>query len=134
MKRVTTRLRIAAWDEQPISEFDDGSKITRAHVSLSEPAEGLEGGSVESVMFYRPDGTSHYVSVMRLSATLDGRSGTFILSGEGDFDGTTASGTSTIVEGSATAGLTGIAGTCTSTSTHADYPYMPLDLTYQLPG
>ena len=53
MRHLTTRLRIAAWDEKPIVEFDDGSKITRASVALSEPAGGgLETGSVDSVMFY----------------------------------------------------------------------------------
>ena len=132
MRHLTTRLRIAAWDEKPIVEFDDGSKITRASVTLSEPAGGLETGSVDSVMFYRPDGTSHYVNVMRLTGTLDGRSGSFVLSGDGDYDGTTASGTSALVAGSATGDLAGISVTCTSTSTHADYPYMPLVLTYQL--
>jgi len=130
---IATRLRIAAWDEQPVAELDDGSKITRASISLSEPADGLESGTVESVMFYRPDGTSHYVNVMRLTATLDGRSGSFVLSGEGEFDGTTASGTSDIVAGSSTGDLVGISGTCTSSSTHADYPYMPLELHYELP-
>ena len=134
MGHVTTRLRIAAWDEQPIAKFDDGSKITRASVTLSEPADGLDGGSVESLMFYRPDGTSHYVNVMRLTATLEGRSGSFVLSGEGDYDGTTASGTSVILPDTATGDLAGISGTCTSTSTHRDYPYMPLDLTYELAG
>ena len=133
MGHIATRLRIAAWDEQPVAELDDGSKITRASISLSEPADGLESGTVESVMFYRPDGTSHYVNVMRLTATLDGRSGSFVLSGEGEFDGTTASGASDIVAGSATGDLVGISGTCTSSSTHADYPYMPLELHYELP-
>ena len=132
MGHITTRLRIAAWDEKPIAEFDDGSRITRASVILSDPADGLESGSVESVMFYRPDGTSHYVNVMRLTGTLDGRSGSFVLSGEGDYDGTTASGTSVIVAGSATDDLAGLSGTCTSTSTHADYPFMPLVLAYEL--
>ena len=132
MGHLTTRLRIAAWDEKPIAEFADGSKITRASVTLSEPADGLDSGSVESVMFYRPDGTSRYVNVMRLTGTLDGRSGSFVLSGDGDYDGTTASGTSAIVAGRATGDLAGISVTCTSTSTHADYPYMPLVLTYEL--
>jgi hypothetical protein len=132
MGRITTRLRIAAWDEQPIAEYDDGSKITRATIELSEPADGLESGSVDSLMYYRPDGTSHYVNVMRLTATLDGRAGTFVLSGAGAFDGITASGTSDIVVGSATGDLVGISGSCTSISTHADYPYMPLDLSYEL--
>jgi len=34
---------------------------------------------------------------------------------------------------SGTGGLAGITGTCTSESTHADYPFMPLALSYRLP-
>jgi hypothetical protein len=132
MSTLTTRLRIAAWDENPVAEFDDGSKITRATVELTEGTNGLDSGRFESVMSYLPDGTSSYVNVMRLTATLDGRSGTFVLTGDGTYDGTTASGTSTIVAGSATGDLVGISGTIRSASTQADYPFMPLILVYDL--
>ena len=40
MRHIATRLRIAEWDGTPIDEFDDGSKITRARITLSEPADG----------------------------------------------------------------------------------------------
>ncbi len=55
-----------------------------------------------------------------------------MLEGRGTYDGTTASGESRIVPGSGTGGLAGISGGATSSSTHADYPYMPLTLTYDL--
>lgn len=133
MSRLSTSLRIADWEEKPTAENADGSKVTRATVALAEGPEGLESGTFESVMYYRPDGTSRYVNVMQLAATLDGRSGTFVAIGEGGFDGTTASGESTIVEGSGTGGLAGITGTVRSASTHDDYPHMPLELDYRLP-
>jgi hypothetical protein len=69
---------------------------------------------------------------MRLTGILDGRAGSFVLSGEGTFDGTTASGQMSVVTGSGTDGLAPISGTCVSVSTHADYPFMPLTLTYEL--
>jgi hypothetical protein len=69
---------------------------------------------------------------MRLTGILDGRAGSFVLRGGGAFDGTTASGRMTIVEGSGTGGLARISGTCESVSTHADYPFMPLTLAYEL--
>jgi hypothetical protein len=69
---------------------------------------------------------------MRLVGTLVGRSGGFMLRGEGSFDGTTASGRSVIVEGSGSGELAGITGTFESASTHADYPFMPLTLAYEL--
>ncbi len=130
MTTVSTRLKISAWDEQPAAEYDDGSKITRAAVTLTDGVDGVVRGTVESVMYYRPDGTSHYVNVMHLDVAHGGRTGSITLTGSGTYDGTTASGTSTIVPGSATGELVGIAGTCHSSSTHADYPFMPLTLTY----
>jgi hypothetical protein len=38
----------------------------------------------------------------------------------------------TVVPGSGSGGLTGISGSCLSRSTHGDYPFTPLTLTYQL--
>src|SRR5215510_12245052 len=113
---LTTKMRIASWDELPVEEFDDGSKLTRAQVQLSDGEQGLASGSVGMLAYYRPDGTSSFVTVMRLTGILDGHAGSFVLRGEGDFDGTTASGRMTVVAGSGTGGLAGIGGTCVSVS------------------
>jgi hypothetical protein len=129
---LTTRMRIASWDESPAEEFGDGSKLTRAQVRLSDGADGLASGSMGMLAYYRPDGTSSFVTVMRLTGILDGRAGSFVLRGEGAFDGTTASGRMTVMTGSGTGELVGISGTCVSVSTHADYPFMPLALAYEL--
>lgn len=129
---LTTKMRIASWDETPVEEFDDDSKLTRALVRLSDGADGLASGSVGMLAYYRPDGTSSFVTVMRLTGILDRRAGSFVLRSEGAFDGTTASGRMTVVAGSGTGGLARISGTCESISTHADYPFMPLTLAYEL--
>jgi uncharacterized protein DUF3224 len=129
---VSTRLRIDEWAESVIEEFADGSAITRAQVRLEDGADGLESGSASMLAYYRPDGTSRYVSVLRLSARLGGHAGAFVLEGSGGYDGTTASSRMSVVPGSGTGELAGIGGTCTSESTHADYPFMPLTLSYQL--
>ena len=52
------------------------------------------------------------------------------LQGEGTYDGTTAQIRYRVVE--ATGELAGLTGSGTSRSTHADYPYMPLVLEYDL--
>jgi hypothetical protein len=101
-------------------------------VRLSGGEEGLASGSAGMLAYYRPDGTSSYVTVMRLTGVLAGREGSFVLRGEGTYDGTTASGRMTVVAGSGTGGLAGISGACESVSTHADYPFMPLALAYDL--
>lgn len=129
---LTTKMRIAGWDESPIEEFDDGSKLTRAQVRLADGKDGLASGSSGMLAYYRPDGTSSFVTVMRVIGILDGRAGSFVLRGDGVFDGTTASGRMNVVAASGTGGLVGISGTCESVSTHADYPFMPLTLAYEL--
>jgi hypothetical protein len=129
-KHTETKLKIESWDEKPYRELADGTKFTRAEVVLSGSGDGLTGATFEGLMFYRADGTSTYSTLMRIEGILDGRTGTFVLQGEGTFDGTRARGTSTIVTGSGTGELAGISGTAESVSTHADYPFMPLTLTY----
>jgi hypothetical protein len=129
-EKLTTTLKIDNWDENPTQENDDGTKLTRAVVTLTEGADELKSGRFESLMHYKTDGTAAYVTVMRVEAELDGHTGAFTAVGEGTFDGTTASGTMHIVEG--TGDLAGITGTMESSSTHADYPNMPLVVEYDL--
>lgn len=129
---METRLRIDDWDESAVEEFDDGRRITRAQVRLRDGTDGLESGSASMLAYYRPDGTSDYVTLLHLSGRLDGHEGAFALRGDGGYDGTTASGRMTVIPGSGTGGLAGISGSCVSKSTQADYPFMPLTLTYQL--
>jgi hypothetical protein len=50
--------------------------------------------------------------------------------GHGEYDGTTASSTMPIVAG--TGDLAGVTGSVSSSSTHADYPNMPLVIEYDL--
>ncbi len=128
---VETKLKIESWDERPTSEFADGTKISRAEVTLTGVGDVGTARS-QSLLFYRADGTSTFVVLLRAEATLGGRSGSFVLSGTGHYDGTTARQELAIVEGSGSDGLGGIRGSAVSESTHQDYPYMPLRLDYDL--
>jgi hypothetical protein len=131
------KLKIESWDEQPYREFEDGRKFTRAHVGLgggesAEASGGVESAAYEGLMYYAADGTSTYVTMMQVTGAIEGRSGSFVLTGSGTYDGTTARGESSIVAGSGTGELTGISGSASSTSTHEDYPFMPLTISYDL--
>jgi hypothetical protein len=136
MTTLETRLEIKSWDEKPYRELPDGTKYARAEVTLAGTDESTAGtdeltdGSFESLLYYRADGTGTYVALMSLTGTLDGRTGNIVLAGEGTYDGATAAMTTRVVE--ATGELAGLTGTVTSTSTHADYPHMPIVLDYDL--
>ena len=129
-EKLETTIKIDTWDEKPTQEYDDGTKVAHAVVTLTDGNDGLRSGLLESVLYYRSDGTSEYVGVIHLDAELGGKTGSFTAIGEGTYDGTTASSTMRIVEG--TGDLAGITGTVSSSSTQADYPNMPLVIEYQL--
>ena len=128
--KIETTIKIDNWDEKPSAEYDDGTKVAHAVVTLVDGNDGLRTGHLESVLYYAADDTSAYAGVIHLDADLDGRSGSFIAIGEGEYDGTTATSTMRIVAG--TGDLAGISGTVSSSSTQADYPHMPLVIDYEL--
>jgi hypothetical protein len=132
--KLETTIKIDNWDEKPGAEYDDGTKIAHAVVSLTAGPDnssgGLHTGRLESVLYYGADGTSSYVGVLHLDAELDGRTGSFTALGHGEYDGTTASSTMPILGG--TGELDGITGSVSSSSTQADYPNMPLVIEYEI--
>lgn len=136
---LDTALTIESWDEQPTRELADGRRFSRAQVRLGPAGDhpdgpgALRSATYEALLYYAADGSSTYVTVMEVSAVLDGRAGTFVLTGSGTYDGTTADGRLAVVPGSGTGGLAGISGSVTSRSTHEDYPHMPLHVEYDLP-
>ena len=69
---MEAKLKIESWDEKPYRELDEGGKLTRADVLLSGPDDGLMSATSESLMFYRADGTSAYVTVMHITGMLGG--------------------------------------------------------------
>jgi hypothetical protein len=128
--KLETTITIEGWDENPTQEYDDGSKLSRAEVTLGAGPDGLTSGRMDSLLHYNSDGTSDYVTVLRVQGEVGGRTGAFTAVGEGTYRDDTASGTMRIVAGSGD--LEGITGTVTSTSTQSDYPNMPLVIEYDL--
>jgi hypothetical protein len=130
---LETKFEIKSWDEKPYRELPDGRKFAEARVALAVADEGIEGeASFDGLMYYNADGTSRYVTLMHVAGRLGDRRGSFVLSGSGSYDGTQARGESTVVPGSGTEELSGLRGTAVSVSTHADYPFMPLTLHYEV--
>lgn len=129
---LTTRLEIKKWAEQPFEELPSGEKLARASVATVGHEEFAGESSSEMLLYYRPDGTSSFVGLQRFAGRLAGREGSFVVSSTGSYDGGTARVAGRIVPGSGTGTLAGITGEVSSVSTHADYPWMPLTIDYEL--
>jgi hypothetical protein len=118
------RFAIKSWDEKPISEGDALPKLTRAAVVKTFTGD-IEGeGHVEYLMMYRADGTATFVGLERVTARLGGRAGTFVLQRIGAFEDGLAKESYTVIPGSATGDLRGLAGQGRSAVGHGmEHPF-----------
>ena len=95
----------AAYDEQA-----EGPALSRIHVveSFSGDIEG--NGVVEFLQAARADGSASFVGIERVTGTVAGRSGTFLLQDAGTVDGNIVSGDWFVIPGSGTGDLAGLRG------------------------
>jgi hypothetical protein len=118
---------IQSWDENPYAELDDARKLTRASVAQAFNGD-LEGeGSVEWLMYYREDKTADFVGLQRFVGRLGSRSGSFVMTTQGTFDGEKAAGELAVVDGSGTDELSGITGGGSFVAPHGSTPSVELD-------
>jgi uncharacterized protein DUF3224 len=121
---------IKSWDEKPYSEGPDLPKLTRASVSKTLTGDIEGDGHVEYLMMYRSDGTATFIGLERVNARIGGRSGSFVLQRNGAFEGGLAKETYTVVPGSGTGELSGLAGEGHTSVGHGmEHPFA---LTYEL--
>ena len=116
-----------SWDEQTVEEFDDGAKLTHAAVTQKFSGDVEGDGAVQWLMSYGEDGSAHFVGLQRVTGTLGGRDGRFVLEVVGDFDGEVATWRATVVPGSATGGLAGLSGEATFSAPHGSTATFNLD-------
>jgi hypothetical protein len=107
---ANARFAITNWDEKPYSEGEGLPKMTRAAVTKTLTGDIDGEGHVEYLMMYRADGTAAFVGLERVTARVDGKSGTFVLQRTGVFEGGLAKESYSIVPGSATGDLSGLRG------------------------
>lgn len=126
-KHATATFTLDSWDEKAYDEKQGAPKLSR--VSSTKSYQGdVEGHSkLEYLMMYRPDGTAAFVGLERITGSIDGRSGSFVLQHTGVFEAGTAKTILSILPGSGTEDLRGISGEGAFNVRH-DPPYtMTLD-------
>lgn len=112
--RATSTFDITAWEPEEYDNQDD-VKLTRTHVAKAFHGD-LEGASAaELLMAGAPGGSAIYVGVERISGTLAGRSGSFVLVHDASMAGDEQSLSLTIMRDSGTGEWRGIRGAATIT-------------------
>lgn len=104
-------LRMSDWVEQAVQEGGDGGIRLCKAVSQVTVTGDLEGqGSCQWLLAYPPDGPASFVGLQTFTGALAGRTGTFVLQTTGQFRGSTAYVTWSVVPGSGTGELAGLSG------------------------
>jgi hypothetical protein len=122
--------KINGWDEKTAHEFDDGSKITHVAVKKEYSGDIEAEGLLEYVMIYRVDGVVEYSGYERITGTLHGKSGSFVIEDRGQFDQGVANSDLTIISGTGADELSGLSGGGSYSLGHAEEH--PLTINYQL--
>jgi hypothetical protein len=130
-ERANGRFAIKSWDEKPYSEGPDLPKLTRATVTKTFTGD-IEGeGHVEYLMMYRSDGSATFLGLERISGRIGGKAGSFVVQRIGVFEGGQAKESYSVIHGSGTGDLRGLAGSGSSAVGHGmEHPFV---LDYELP-
>jgi Protein of unknown function (DUF3224) len=103
-------IAVRTHEPTPFDQPSDGPVLSRIHVE-EEFSGDIEGtGVVEFLQAQVSEDAASFVGLERVSGSLGGRSGTFLLEDQGRLKGTTVSGDWFVVPGSGTGELAGLRG------------------------
>src|SRR5262249_9698121 len=118
---------LRSFDEEPIQQFDNGTKITRARIVTAYAGDLAGEATADLVMYYRPDGTARIFGFQRFVGTLAGRPGSFVMESLGGYDGQEATSATTIMLGQGEGELKELTGTGATAAPHGPHGTYTLD-------
>lgn len=109
-KQAKATFGITSWDEKPYSEIEGSPKLTRTSVIKSYQGDVEGEGKLQYLMMYRNAGSASFMGLERVTGSISGRLGSFVLQHTGTFEDGVARVTISVVPGSGTGDLLGIKG------------------------
>jgi len=108
---ATAAIAVSAWSPEPFDQSAQGPSLVRIHVEETFSGDLAGTGVATMLQVLRADRSASFCAVERVTGTLHGRSGTFVLQDTGTLgaDGR-VSGTWFVVPGSGTGELAGLRG------------------------
>ena len=125
--RATASCKGLSWDETPQDEVPGEHKLTTVHARNRYAGDWEGEGSLHLQMVYVGDRAVHYTGLERVSGSLAGKRGGFVLKHDGVFEDGIAKTTWTVVPGSGTGELAGLSGAGGFASGHAEESPVTLD-------
>ena len=109
--RANGTITVHKYEPLSYDEPADAPTLSRIHVEESFSGDISGDGVVEFLQASRSDGSASFVGIERITGTVGGREGSFLLQDAGTVDGNIVSGDWFVIPGSGTAGLRGLRGT-----------------------
>lgn len=109
--RAEAHIEVSDWQPEPIDTDGDGPHLMRIAVVESFTGDIVATGHAEMLQVLADDGSATFVAVERITGTLAGRKGSFVLQDQGTLSADGAvSGEWFVVTGSGTGELAGLSG------------------------
>ncbi|OLB63913.1 MAG: hypothetical protein AUI10_13385 [Actinobacteria bacterium 13_2_20CM_2_72_6] len=109
--RVNGVITVHKYEPAAYDQPGEGPALTRIHVEESFSGDIEGDGVVEFLQVAGADGSASFVGIERVTGSVAGREGTFVLQDSGTVEGDIVSGEWFVVPGSGTGGLAGLRGT-----------------------
>ena len=108
--RASAVITVHKYEPAAYDEPAEGPALTRIHVQESFSGDISGEGVVEFLQAARADGSASFVGIERVTGTVGGRTGTFLLQDAGTVQDNSVSGDWFVIPGSGTGELTGLRG------------------------
>ena len=108
--RADAIITVREYEPSAYDESAEGPVLTRIHVAESFSGDISGDGVVEFLQAARADGSASFVGIERVTGTVAGRNGTFLLQDAGTVQDNIVSGDWFVIPGSGTGELAGLRG------------------------
>lgn len=107
---ATAKIEVHTYQPETYENSGGGADLVEIHVTEAFHGD-IEGeGVVRFLQAVRADGSASFVGIERVTGSVGGRTGTFLLQDTGTVQGSVVSGTWFVIPGSGTGELTGLRG------------------------
>src|SRR5215469_3850306 len=107
---ATAKIKVHSYEPETYEDSGGGTDLVEIHVTEAFHGD-IEGeGAVRFLQALRADGSASFAGIERVTGSVGGRSGTFLLQDAGTVQGSVVSGTWFVIPGSGTGELAGLRG------------------------
>ena len=129
--RATGTIDVRTFVPTPYDEPDDGPSLVRIHVEETFAGDVTGEGVVDFLQVLLADASASFVGIERVTGSLAGRTGTFVLQDAGTLADGEVTGTWFVVPGSGTGELSGLRGEGGFTAVAGQHAKIHLDYWFE---